>query len=305
VDKFGNLIAHKKGDGPKVMLSAHMDEVGLMVKSIDHQGLMYCSEIGSIEPITLLGERVLIESKSKQPLLGIITTKEISNAEEIEKMPKMEDIIIDTGLTKKELVKKGVQIGSYAYFTRDSSCLGCGDILSGKALDDRVGCYILIEVAKKIKNSKSNVYFVFTVQEEIGLYGAKTSVYGVEPDWAVAVDVTGAADLGEDPINVLGKGPCLTIKDSDTITNRCINGWIKSVAKKKKIPLQLEVNDFGTTDALNISVSKGGVPTAVLGIAIRNIHTTASIANLLDIKNTISILEGLLKRPKKQMCLPE
>ena len=305
VDKYGNLIAHKKGRGPKVMLSAHMDEVGLMVKSIDHQGLIYCSEIGGLEPITLLGERVLVESKSKFPVRGIITTKEISNAEEIDKTPKMEDLIVDTGMSKAELTKMGVQIGSYIYFTVNSSCLGCTDIISGKALDDRIGCYVLLEVAKRIKKAKNNIYFVFTVQEEIGLYGAKTSVYGIDPDWAIAVDVTGAADLGEDPLNIIGKGPCLTIKDADTITNRCINGWVKNMAKKLKVPLQLEVNEIGTTDALNISVSKGGVPTGVLGVAVRNIHTTSGIASLKDVKGVISILEGLLKRPEKQMCLPE
>jgi len=304
VDKYGNLVAHKKGVGPKVLLTAHMDEIGLMIKSIDTKGLIYCSEIGGVEPITLLGEKVLVETKGK-PIYGIITTKEISNAEIIEKVPKMEDIIIDTGLSKKELEKSGVKIGSYLYLLLESSTLGCEDIIAGKALDDRIGCFILLEVAKKIQKCKTEIYFVFTVQEEIGLYGGKTSIYSIDPDWAITVDVTNAEDFYENPRNCIGKGPCLTIKDADTITSRCINGWIEDIAKKKKIPLQLEVNEIGTTDAFNIAVAKGGIPTAVIGVAVRNIHTTSSIASIPDIKKVISILETLLQRPVKKLCIPE
>ena len=304
IDKYGNVIAQKVGTGQKIMLTAHMDEVGLMVKSIDQQGLMYCSEIGGIDPVTMLGERVMIESK-KKPMYGLITTKEISNGQPKEKLPTMSDLVIDTGLTKKELVKKGVEIGAYIYFTLEAGHLGSEEVISGKALDDITGCYILLEIARQLKNMKRNIYFVFTVQEEIGLYGAQTSIHGIDPDWAINVDVTGAEDFGENPRNCIGKGPCLTIKDADTITNRCLNDKIKDVAKKLHLPLQLEVNEVGSTDALNISIAKGGIPTAVLGVAVRNIHTTSSVAHAKDIENTIKILVHLLKKPTKDLCLPQ
>tara|TARA_Y100000310_G_scaffold68970_1_gene64284 strand:+ start:4127 stop:5152 length:1026 start_codon:yes stop_codon:yes gene_type:complete len=305
VDKFGNLIASTKGVGPTIMITAHMDEIGLMVQSIDTKGLVYVAEIGGVEPLTMLGERVLIQSKSKEPVYGIVTTKDISDAQEITKVPSIFDLVIDTGLSKKELTKKGVQIGSYVYFTSESNCLGNKNIISGKALDDRIGCFILLEVAKKLKNTTKNILYVFTVQEEVGLYGAKTSLHGINPDWAVAIDVTAAEDLNDNPVNCMGKGPCLTIKDADTITSPCVNEWIKKTAKKLGVPLQLEVSELGTTDALNISVAKGGIPTSVLGVAVRNIHTAASIASVQDINGAIKILTALLKRATKDLCFPK
>ncbi len=306
VDKFGNLICRKRGTSKKLensaMLVAHMDEIGLMIKSIDENGLIYCSAIGGLEPITLLGERVLIESKSKRKIHGIITTKEISCDEPIKKAPKIEDIFIDAGLTKKELTEAGVEIGSYLHLVTQQSNLGSDDVISGKAFDDRIGCYILIEAAKRIKKPLNDIYYVFTVQEEIGLYGAKTSVYGLEPSYAIIVDVTEADDINSKSTRCIGKGPCITIKDADMISNRCLNDWIKKVAKKIRITLQYDVSDVGTTDALNISISKGGVPSTVLSVAVRNMHTASGIASIKDINNAIRILESLLKE-KHNVCI--
>lgn len=302
IDKFGNLIAHKKGEGAKVMLIAHMDEVGLMIRHIDAAGLIRFSAIGGIEPLSLVGQRVKINT-NKKPIEGVITLSEISSGfEDPEETPKLEDLFVDTGLSRDELIKLRVEIGSYLYLHSDNDNLGNDNIICGKALDDRVGCFILIELAKKLKKTKGDLYFVFSVQEELGLYGAKTAVYNIDPAWAIAVDVAAADDRSAHPTLTLGAGPTITIKDAEMLGNKCINGWIMECARKKKIPYQLEVSDAGTTDALRISLSKGGIPTSAIGVAVRNLHTGIGIAHRKDIERTIIILETLLKNPP-QKCI--
>jgi len=304
VDKFGNLIAHKKGKGPTVLIAAHMDEVGLMIRHINEKGVIACSEIGGLEPVSLIGRIVTIKTK-KGNINGVISISEINDDEILENLPKITDIFVDTGFTKTQLMKMGVEVGSFIEFVRLTRFLGKNELIVGKALDDRIGCYILIELAKKLKSAKDDVYFVFTVQEEVGLYGAKTSLYNINPDWAVAVDVTNADDSKthfHEITKEIGLGPCITIKDSEMISNVCIDDWLKEIARKKKIPIQLDVSDIGTTDALSISISKGGIPTAVVGVAVRNLHTTSGVASLKDIENAIKLLTELIKNhPKK--CL--
>ena len=302
VDKFGNLIAHKKGKGPKVMVAAHMDEIGLIIKGIDSEGKIFVSEIGGVEAVGLIGQRVKIHS-DKGPVSGVITTPEVSDTEDIEDVPAISDLVIDVGLNKKQLKLLGIGVGSFVELVQETTFLGKGDKILGKALDDRSGCYILLEVAKRLKKSELDIYFVFTVQEEVGLYGAKTSAWKVEPDWAIVVDVTNADDFmarDYDATKVLGNGPCVNVKDADTISNICVDEWLKATAKKLSMNLQMEVTDLGSTDALSISVSKGGIPTSTVGVAIRNLHTTASVASLQDIEDTIQLLTELLKKhPKK------
>ncbi len=300
VDGTGNLIAVEKGKGPpKVMIAAHMDEIGLIAKRISDSGRIYFSLIGGIEPITLLGQRVHIHAK-KETMHGIITTPLINDGNTVTDMPRLEDMYIDTGLEKKELEKKGVTIGTLMALDQDLHYLGGEDVVYGKALDDRIGCYILIELAKRLKKSTSTLYYVFTVQEEIGLYGAKTSAYNLEPDWAIAVDVINTYEV--DSARLLGNGPCITVKDAGTISNKCINDWLVDLAQKNKIPVQMAVSDVGMTDALNISISRGGVPTTSVGVAIKNIHTTVGVASMKDIQDTIELLYLLLKNPPK-VCL--
>ena len=298
IDKMGNLIARKKGKKPRVMLAAHLDEIGLIIKKITSKGHIYISPLGGIEPLNLLGQRVQIETKSKKSAVyGIITTKDLQESIEIEELPLMDEIYVDTGLTKKELEKLGARVGSYAVPIQTATHLGSKNIISGKALDDRLGCYILVDLIKRLKKTKNDIYFVFTVQEEVGLYGAKTSAFQIEPDWGIAVDVTSARDNEKDSSNMIGKGPCVTVKDADMVANRGINDWLSKIAKKKKIKLQWEVSDAGTTDAMRISVSRGGVPSTVVGPAIRNIHSSVEIAHLKDIEDTINLIADLLKNP--------
>ena len=295
-DKMGNLIAIKKGPKPKIMLAAHMDEIGLVVKSVSDSGRMSFSPVGGIDPLTLVGQRVHIKA-GRDVMHGVISTEELTDGNDIEEKPRISGMFVDTGLDRKELDKKGVRVGTFIDLEQDSGPLGKDNIIYGKALDDRIGCYILLEVARRLKAKSCEIAFVFTVQEEIGLYGAVTSAYELNPDWAIVVDVINTYESKD--VRRIGKGPCLTIKDSLMITNKCLNSWIEETAKKKDIPIQLDVTDVGTTDALNISISKGGVPSTVLGVCIKNIHSTAGIADLKDVEACIELLVELLRNPLK------
>lgn len=300
-DNMGNLIAHSHGKSPRVMLAAHMDEVGLMVKKIDENGKIFFTTIGYMEPAALIGQRVSIPSREGK-INGVIITKEMSEEKEIKKLPNMGEMFIDSGMEKEELEKAGVEAGTYINPVQPVFWLGKHRV-SGKALDDRVGCYILIELAKRLKKkTKNQIFYVFTTQEEVGLYGAKTSAYSIEPDWAITVDVTNYEEGSEGSPRDLGKGPTITVKDSEMLANRCINGWIKEIAKKKKIPIQMDVSDAGTTDALSISITRSGIPSGVIGVTVKNLHSMVGIAHKKDIVQVIEILEELLKNPPK-VCL--
>ena len=302
IDRLGNLIAHKKGKLPRVMLAAHMDEIGLMIKNIDNRGRIYFSNVGGIEPLVLVGHTVHIDT-NKGKIHGVITTEEVSNDFSIDKLPRIMDLFVDTGLSRKNLIALGIKPGDYLMLEHKiHHYLGNKNLIAGKALDDRIGCYILIELAKQLKGTKNEIFFVFTVQEEIGLYGARTSAYRVNPDWAVAVDVTNADDRSLQSTIALGKGPCLTVKDADMISNKCLNNHLEKIAKSKKVPIQFDVSDFGATDAANISISKEGVSSTIICIPIRNLHSTIGIAHKKDIQNAILLLKELLKNPPK-ICL--
>lgn len=298
VDDLGNLIAVKKGKGKKILLAAHMDEIGLMVRSVTSNGFLQVSPIGGIDPSLLICQRVHVDSKRKKLLHGVITTKETSNDEDLPKIITMESLLIDTGLSRKALEKIGVTIGSYVALDEKFHLMS-NNFFYGKALDDRIGCYILIELAKRIKKTENEIYFVFTVQEEVGLYGARTSMYKLNPDMAIAIDIAPADDLSSDPVLALGKGPSITVKDAEMIANVKLNSWLVKAAKENKIPVQLEVSDIGTTDALNISISKGGIPSTILGVPLRNLHTAVGVANFEDIENAIKLLEIALKNPPR------
>jgi len=298
IDKMGNLITHKKGKGKKIMLAAHMDEIGLMVKRIDEDGSIHCSDIGGFEPMVFVGQRASVRVGKKE-IFGVITTKEISSDHLVKDLPKISELIFDVGMSYKEIIKAGIEPGMYISLLQQPMIIGNNDIIVGKALDDRVGCYILIELAKRLKRTGADIYYVFTSQEEIGLYGAKTSTYIIQPDYAIAVDTTNANDLSEHPTKFIGHGPCLTIKDAEMLSNRNLFELLKKTAHKKNIPFQIEVSNFGTTDALSISLSRGGVPTTSLNVPIRNLHTSISLAHRNDIENAIILLEEFLKKPIK------
>ncbi len=298
-DKMGNLIAVRKGPrgASKIMLAAHMDEIGLIVKSISSEGRIKFSTIGGIEPLTLMGQRVLL--LSRKPVNGIITTSEILDGNYMDSLPKIEDMFVDTGLGKRVLTSSGVEVVTVMELKQDMGILN-GDMVYGKALDDRVGCYIMIELAKQLKKSDAEINFVFTVQEEMGMYGAKTSTYEVNPDWAIAVDVSNTYESKD--IRMLGKGPTVLVKDAAMIANKCLDDTLRGIAKKSRIPLQLDVSDLGTTDAMTISLSRGGVPATVVGVPVKNLHSTVGVVSMKDVSNATKLLLALITKPPK-VCL--
>ncbi len=303
VDKFGNLVGHKKGKLPRVMLASHMDEIGLMTKRINEKGKIVFSTIGGIEVSALIGQKVAVKT-DKGDLMGVITTNDLSGGDTVKEMPKVTDLFIDTGFNKEQLKELGVGIGNYVCFHgNDMQAIAGGELICGKALDNRVGCYILIELAKALKDCSCEIFYVFTVQEEVGMYGARTSAYAIDPSWAIALDTTSTDDVYSTPTRSLGGGPCITLKDASMLGNKCINDWLKDIAQKNKMQIQFEVSEYGATDALTISLSRGGIPSTTVSVPIRNIHTGVGMASMSDIKNTIRLVEMLLKKPPL-VCIP-
>ncbi len=304
VDKFGNLIARKKGKGPKVMLASHMDEIGLMVKGISEEGHIHFAAVGGIEPITLAGQSVCILGKTNVCLAqGIITCKAMQDDYALDEIPEFHEFYVDIGLDKKGVEKIGITIGDYIVAKHEATTLGAKDIVSGKAIDNRAGCYILIETLKQIKKAPYDLYFVFTVQEEIGLYGAKFATYQIDPDWAIAVDTTNTEDAHDkNPGVALGKGPILVHMDAEVISNTCLNQWITQAAKKANIKLQHKVEEEGATDAASMMASKAGVPSTSFSIGVRNLHSTVSVASIKDMHQATKVLLKLLST-KQTKCL--
>lgn len=305
VDKFGNLVAHKKGNGPKVLITAHMDEVGLMVKGVSEEGRIHIAKVGGgIEVMALLGQSVCILGKTNKCLVeGIISYVKLQDGMKIEKMPELKDLYVDIGVTKEEVHKVGITTGDYVIPKHKATFLANEDVVSGKAIDNRVGCFILIEMLKQLKNIPYDLYAVFTVQEEIGLYGAKIMAYAIDPDWAIAIDVSNTKNAEDAYIEpALGKGPVITCMDSAIISNTCLNEWIEQAAKKVRVNIQHEVEEDGMTDAGSIMFSKAGVPSTAFSIPIRNIHSTVSIVSLSDVQDTIAVMVELLKT-KQTRCL--
>lgn len=304
IDKMGNLIAHKRGKGQRIVIAAHMDEIGLMVKKIEDNGLIKFSTIGGIEAISLVAQKVDILTAGGE-VHGVISFEELAGDNVIEELPEIDDLYVETGLNKEQVEKIGVKVGDYIVPTHHPSFLGSKKIIAGKAMDDRTGCYVLIKLIQALKNNKCplDIFFVFTVQEEVGLYGAQTSLYKIDPQWGIAVDTTTFTDPDKKVECGVGHGPILVVKDSEMIANRCLNDWLQTIAKKKNIPIQLKVEEYGTTDATKIMMHKGGMPAAVLAIPVNNIHTTISIVNMDDINHAIIMLEELLRNPPKTCIL--
>ena len=303
-DKLGNIIALKKGspDGPKVMLAAHMDEIGLMVRHIDKKGFIKFSKIGGINDQMLLNQTVYINTENG-PIFGVIGSKppHRMKAAERKKITDYENMFIDIGASNEEEALKMVSIGDPIVFNHTYAELP-NSLITGKALDNRIGCLIMIETLKRV-NSKANIYGVGTVQEEVGLKGAKTSAFKIDPDFALALDVTIAGDhpgIKEDEAPAkIGKGPAIILTDASgrgIITHPTIKKWLTSAADEAKIPVQLEVSEGGTTDATAIHLTREGIPAGVVSVPTRYIHTTVSIASMEDIENTINLLVSAINR---------
>lgn len=297
-DKMGNLIATKKGDNPKVMLAAHMDEIGLMVKYIDDKGFIRFTKTGGWFDQTLLNQRVVLHAE-KAIIYGVIGSKppHIMKEEDKKKVIKAEDMFIDIGVTsRKEAEKLGVSIGTPITPDMELKFMG-NNRVTGKAFDNRAGCAMLVHALREIKEIKATVHAVFTVQEEVGLKGAKTSAFGLYPDVAIAADVTITGDHPgiekKDSAIEIGKGPAITVSDAEgrgIIVPQRVLKWLKEAAEINNIPYQLEVSSGGTTDASAIHLSKQGIPSGVISIPTRYIHTPVSVLSLEDLEKAAKLV---------------
>ncbi|OEC84869.1 MULTISPECIES: M42 family metallopeptidase [Methanobacterium] len=302
-DNLGNLIMVKKGkeNGKKIMLAAHMDEIGLMVRYIDKDGFIKFSKIGGINDQMLLNQEVYIYTDNGK-VLGVLGSKppHRMKAAERKKAVEYENMFIDIGAKDKEEAEKIVNVGDVATIKREFSTLR-GSIVAGKAFDNRVGCLVLIEVMKRIK-SDATIYAVGTVQEEVGLKGAKTSAFKINPDLAIALDVTISGDhpgIKEDEAPAkLGGGPAIILTDASgrgIITHSKVKKLLIEAAEREEIPYQLEVSEGGTTDATAIHLTREGIPTGVLSAPTRYIHTPVEVVDLDDVENTIKLLVAALE----------
>jgi len=297
-DKMGNLIATKFGNKPVVMLAAHMDEIGLMVKYVDDKGFVHFTKSGGWFDQALLNQRMILHT-AKGKIYGVIGSKAPhAMKEEDKKKPILaEDMFLDVGATSKEDAEKmGVKAGTPVTSDMEFKSLG-NDRVTGKAFDNRAGCAMLILALRELKSVKATVHAVFTVQEEVGAKGAKTSAFGLNPDVAVATDVTYTGDYPgmekKQSAIEIEKGPSITVSDAEgrgIIVPESVLKWLKEVAESNKIPYQLEVGVGGTTDASAIHLSREGIPSGVISLPLRYIHTPVSVLSMSDLENCTKLI---------------
>ncbi len=283
-DTLGNLIARKKGTKKKIMLAAHMDEIGVIITYIEENGFIRFSNVGGLYQKELLGRRVVF----KNNIVGVIYT------ENENKDLKAQKMYIDIGVCSKEEVMELLDIGDTGVF--EGSFQTRNDRVISKALDNRAGCYALIEAMKKTK-SDNDIYFVFTSQEEVGLRGARTAAYSISPDAAIAVDVTDTGDTPNcDKMAVsLGKGAAIKVMDRSVICHREVRNALIELAKNNKIPYQLENLTDGGTDAGAIHITKDGIKTGGISIPTRYIHSPSEMADINDIQAVIDLVVAFLE----------
>ena len=289
VDKMENVIAIKKGrkDKPKVMLAAHMDEVGLMVKTITKDGFLQFTKMGGIDDRILLAQKVnVLTDKTKIP--GVVGSKppHIQKEEERKKIVPYDEMFIDIGASSREnALAMGVTVGEPVVFDVKYVNLGNSSVM-GKAFDNRAGCAVMIETLKLLEQTDCTVYAVGTVQEELGLRGAATAAFGVDPDVGLALDVTISGDTpgikeSDTPVK-MSKGAVLTVSDSGLITHPKVLRWLIDIATTNGIIYQLEAGLMGTTDAARMSLTRQGVPSGAISIPARYIHSPVGLISLKD-----------------------
>lgn len=302
-DNLGNVIGIKKGKkkAPRVMLAAHMDEIGLLVKTISKEGFLQFAKIGGIDDRILLAQKVIVYTE-KKPLDGIVGSKppHIQKEEERKKAITFDKLFIDIGAEDEKAARRmGVKIGDPIGFDIKFARAG-KNIVMGKAFDDRVGCAVMVETMKRLRKTDCTVYAVGTVQEEVGLRGATTAAFGIHPDVGIALDVTVAGDIPgvkevEAPIKIR-KGPSITVADKGLITHPKILKLLIDAAEENKIPYQLETGLPGSTDAARISLTREGVPSGVISIPTRYIHSPASLLSSKDVENTVKLTVAAVQK---------
>ena len=300
-DRMGNLLAIKHGRGGegalKVLLAAHMDEIGVIVTAVDEKGFLRCAPVGGVNTMSVIGARCEFAD-------GTIGTFSVEPDEAMfmrggpaaRSMPTWDKIFLDTGATSKAGQK--IRVGDVASFHHEFAELNDRRLLAPN-FDDRIACAIQIQALRELKDTPHEAIFAFTVQEEIGTRGATTVAFGIEPDVAIAVDVTGSGDTPHArPMDVaLGKGCAIKVKDGGMIATPWVKDWMVRTAEQHNIPYQLEVLLGGSTDARAIQTTLAGIPSGCLSIPSRYIHTPSQIVDYDDVLNCVRLLKACLEGP--------
>lgn len=285
-DALGNLIAHKNGSGKRIMLCAHCDEIGVVVTFIDEKGFLRFSNIGGLDVGFLPHRRVRFENGT----LGVIGCED-----GFDKDKKLSKLYIDIGAKDYDDAASVVNIGDSAVFEGDFEV--CGDTVISKALDNRAGCYIALCAAKQIKGD-NDIYYVFTTQEEVGLRGAKAAAFGVEPEYALALDVTDTGDTPDAPemaVN-MGGGAAVKIMDRSVICDGFVRDTLLRLAHENDIACQREIMTDGGTDAGAVHLSRGGVKTGGVSVPTRYIHSPSEMASISDINACTKLVKLFCER---------
>ncbi len=298
VDNMGSLVAFKKGsnnpDGKKVMIAAHMDEIGFIVTHIDDNGFLRFHTLGGFDPKTLTAQRVVVHGK--KDLIGVMGSKPIHvmNQEERNKNPKLADYFIDLGMEADE-VKEIVNVGDP--ITRERELIEMGECVNCKSIDNRVSVFILIETLCQLKEVPYDVYAVFTVQEEVGIRGANVAAHHINPDFGIGLDTTIAFDLpGAQPhekITSLGKGAAIKVMDASAIADYRMVDFLKKTADQKQVKWQPEILTAGGTDTAGIQrMGKQGAIAGAISIPTRHLHQVIEMAHKKDIAACIELLKA-------------
>lgn len=294
VDALGNLICRvgkAKKNGLKIMVAAHMDEIGLMVSHIDRDGFLRFTNIGGLLQNTLFGNRVKFEN-------GVIGTIGVEHGlTNRQRNPSMTGFFVDVSESVESNADIKVGDAAILWRTMDER----GSRLIAKSMDNRISCAVSIETMKRLKKSPHEVYFVFTVQEEVGSRGAQVAAYGIEPDLGLAVDVTSTGDVPK-TVNMdveLGKGVAIKVMDVKHIVPPEIKKWMVDTAEKHKIPYQLEVLTLGTTDSETMQLARAGVPCGTVSIPTRYVHSVSETVDYNDVLASVDLLTALLSNPVK------
>ncbi|OEK05698.1 M42 family metallopeptidase [Roseivirga misakiensis] len=301
VDNMGNVFAIKRGvnnpDGKKVMVAAHMDEIGFIVSHIDDNGFVRFQTLGGFDPKTLTAQRVIIHGR--EDVIGVMGSKPIHvmTAEERTKVAKTSDYFIDLGMPKED-VEKVIAIGDP--ITRERELIEMGNCVNCKSIDNRVSVFILIEALRNLKKQPYDVYGVFTVQEEVGLRGANVSAHTINPDFGFGLDTTIAFDLpGAQPhemVTELGKGTAIKILDASTICDYRMVAYMKEMANKHDIKWQPEILVAGGTDTAGVQrMGKNGAISGAVSIPTRHLHQVIEMASKDDIQASIDLLMACLE----------
>lgn len=288
-DALNNIVVHKKGNGKKLMLSAHTDEIGVMVNYIEENGFLRFALVGGVDVYGALYQRVRFAN-------GIEGTVCFENKTDIKKDLKPQNMYIDIGAQSKDEALKLVSYGDTACFV--GGFVDRENTVVSKALDNRAGVFILIKLIQKLQRSPFDMYFVFSSQEELGMRGARSATYEIEPDVAIAIDVTDTGDTpGCNTLEVaLGCGVAIKVMDKSVITDRYLREALVCCAKENDIPYQFEILTFGGTDAGAMQTVKSGARTGAVSVPVRYVHSTCETASKKDIEACIDLLYEFCKK---------